>query len=484
MNILNIFRILGLLVMGFSPSMLLPIIIALLYMESTLSIFLWSLFISLGFGLLLWLPTRKYAREIKPREGFLIVTLLWILLSLIASLPFMFSTSPELSVMDAFFETVSGLTTTGATVFVGLDSMPRSILFYRQQLQFIGGGGIILLGIAIMPMLGVGGMQLFKAEIPGPFKEEKLTPRIAQAAKTLWFIYVGLVLLCTLSYWSAGMDFFDAISHSFSTVSTGGFSTHDKSIAYYNGPAIRLVATFFMILGAINFSLHFTALYKGSFAQYWQDSECRAYLILILISSILVSATLFHFKLSSTSYSGSIIESFFQATTFFTTTGFFSADYNSWPSFILIFLTLLGLVGGCAGSTAGGIKIIRVLLMNKQGFREIQRLIHPNGHYVIKIGRSRLHPQTLDAIWGFLWVYIAAFALLLIALMIYELDLLTAFSVLCASISNTGIGIGAVADNFKSLSDPVKFISCLAMLLGRLEFFSVLVLLAPSYWRN
>lgn len=484
MNILHILRILGLLVMGFSGSLLLPILVALWYREPTIPIFLKSLSIALFFGLLLWFPARSHTREIKPREGFLIVTLLWIILSFIASLPFLFSTTPVFSVMDSLFETVSGLTTTGSTVFLNLDNMPRSILYYRQQLQFIGGGGIILLGIAILPMLGVGGMQLFKAEIPGPFKEEKLTPRIAQAAKTLWFIYVGLILLCILSYWSAGMEWFDAICHSFSTVSTGGFSTHDKSIAYFQGPAIRLVATLFMILGGINFSLHFAALNKGGFIHYLKDSECRTYLILILTSTIIVSATLFHFNISQINPGASVIESLFQASTFFTTTGFFSANYSQWPTFILVFLTLLGLVGGCAGSTAGGIKIIRALLMNKQGVREIRRLIHPQGHYVIKIGLSRLQPRTLDAIWGFLWVYIAAFLTLLLSLMILNLDFLTAFSVVSASVSNTGIGIGGVSDGFQSLNDPAKLIACIAMLLGRLEFFSVLVLLAPSYWRN
>lgn len=475
-------RILGLLLMPFSATMLPPILIALWYKEKTILAFSISTLATLLLGVIFWFPFRTQRHELQAREAFLIVTLLWVALSITGALPFAFSESPNISFADAMFETISGLTTTGATVLSGLDYLPRSILYYRQQLQFIGGVGIIVLGIAILPMLGVGGMQLFRAEMAGPFKEDKLTPRITQTAKTLWFIYVGLVIICALCYWAGGMNLFDAIGYSFSTISTGGFGTHDEDFGYFNNSFLELLCVTFMLLGAMNFSLHFTAIQRRSFRHYWQDPECRAFLIFWFAIVLLVGSVLIYYRIFE-HFGTTITKTVFQVTTFFTTTGFFNAHYSYWPTFVPMLLMLVCLIGGCAGSTAGGIKIIRFLILKKQGTREIKRLIHPNGYYVIKLGHNRLYSRALDAILGFFCIFIAVFILLLLTLMGLGLDPLTAISSLIASISNTGIGLWNAPESFRTFSDPIKIILSTAMLAGRLELFTLLVLLAPNYWR-
>lgn len=483
MQIYNTLRILGLLLMLFSITMLPPVLVSIWYHEAQIPVFIAATLATLILGFILWFPNRNEHREVRAREGFLIVTLLWCFLSVASAFPFAFSDTLDTTMVDALFEAVSGLTTTGATILTSLDSLPKSILYYRQQLQFIGGGGIIVFGIAVLPLLGVGGMQLFRAEMTGPFKEDKLTPRIAETAKTLWIIYLGLVLLCAIAYFLAGMGLFDAIVHSFSTISTGGFSTHDKSLGYFNNSAILWVATVFMILGAINFSLHFTAFQSKTLSQYWQDKECRVYLYYLLILTLLVTFALIAY-LMIREPGTAFLESLFQMTSFSTTTGFFNTNYSTWPSFLPVLLMLIALIGGCSGSTAGGIKMIRIILMFKQWQREIQRLIHPNGQYVIKLGYSKLSQRTLDSVWGFFGAFVGIFALLLLLLLATGIDLLTAFSGLVAAITSTGLGLGSIADHFQPLSDSAKFILCIAMLAGRLELFTLLVLLSPSYWRR
>ncbi len=480
--ITNASRILGLLLMPFSATMLPPILIAFWYKENTIFDFCAATTATLILGVLLWFPFRKKSRDLQAREAFLIVVLLWIALSLTGAFPFTFSETPHIPYIDAIFETISGLTTTGATVLSDLDDMPRSILYYRQQLQFIGGGGIIVLGIAILPLLRIGGMQLFRAEMTGPFKEDKLTPRIAQTAKTLWLIYVGLVFICACCYWLAGLNLFDAIGYSFSTISTGGFCTHDDNFNSFHNPILEWLCVVFMLLGAINFSLHFSAIRRRSLSHYWQDPEFKMYFKLWFFIIILISLTLLYYH-AFTNIHTTITKTIFHVTAFFTTTGFFSADFSNWPTFVPILLMFICLLGGCAGSTAGGIKIIRLLVLKKQGAREIQRLIHPNGHYVIKFGLSRLSHKTLDAILGFFCIFVAIFIVLLLLLLAMGLDPLTAFSSLTASISNTGLMLGAAPDNFKSFSDPAKIVISIAMLAGRLELFTLLVLLMPHYWR-
>lgn len=483
MHIINIIRILGMVLMLFSVTMIPPMVVAWWYDERVISMFLLAMIDTFLFGLIIWLPTRMTHREIRAREGFLIVTLLWTGLSVVSALPFVLSQIPNISIADALFESIAGLTTTGATVFTNLDNLPRALLYYRQQLQLIGGGGIILFSIAILPMLGVGGMQLYRAEMPGPFKEDKLTPRIAQTAKTLWYLYLGLVLCCALAYWAAGMSLFDAIGHSFGTVSTGGFSTHDKNLGYFDNPVILCVASVFMLLGAINFSLHYLAVRGKTLRHYWQDMECRSYLYLIGSVIVLVFVILLFYQVFQNP-GITLLESVFQVISFSTTTGFFNHNYSQWPTFIPMLLMMLCLIGGSAGSTSGGIKMIRAILLYKQWFREVKRLIHPNGHYIIKLGYSRLHHRTLDAVWGFFGIFIVSFVIFLLLLIGTGLDLITAFSGLVAAISSTGLGLGGISDHFYFLNEPAKLILCVAMLAGRLEFFTLIVLMTPSYWRT
>ncbi len=389
----------------------------------------------------------------------------------------------DISIVDALFESVSGLTTTGATVLVGLDNLPHSILFYRQELQWLGGMGIIVLAVAVMPMLGIGGMQLYKAEAPGPAKDSKLTPRIAETAKALWYIYLGLTVTCAVAYWLAGMSGFDAVAHSFSTVAIGGFSTHDASIAYFDSQAIEIVAIVFMFLGAINFALHFSVVRSKSLMPYLRDSEFLLYASLLIIISAL-SVYVLYTQSVAHDLGTAFREGVFQAVSIATTSGFVTADYSSWPVFIPVLLIFASFIGGCAGSTGGGIKVIRLLLLIKQGQREITRLIHPNAQVTVKIGKQPVKNSIIDAVWGFFAAYVALFALMMLALMFNGLDQITAFSAVAATINNLGPGLGEVSANYASLSDVNKLILCFSMLLGRLEIFTLLVLLTPAFWRK
>jgi trk system potassium uptake protein TrkH len=385
--------------------------------------------------------------------------------------------------VDALFESVSGITTTGSTVLVGLDHMPHSILYYRQQLQFLGGIGIIILAVAVLPMLGVGGMQLFKAEFTGPSKDNKLTPRITETAKAIWLIYVFLNLVCTLCYWLGGMDLFDAVCYAFATIATGGFAPHDASMGFYHSPFLKIMASLFMFLGAVSFNLHYWALGKQKFGVYSQDPELWFYIKFLLISFgvICVTHMVFGEHLKTNSL---IVDTIFQLVSLATTTGFVSTDFSLWPSFIPILLLFCGVLGGCAGSTSGGIKVIRLLLLQKQGAREIRRLIHPRGQYVIKVGGKPVSPRVIDAIWGFLAIYITTFSVLLLFMLLTENDFYTAYTSLLGTISNSGPGLGKAAQNFSSFSDASKLILSIAILMGRLEIFTIIVLFSPTFWRN
>ena len=362
-----------------------------------------------------------------------------------------------------------------------MDSLPHSILFYRQQLQWLGGMGIIVLAVAILPVLGIGGMQLYRAEIPGPVKDTKLTPRIAETAKSLWAIYLAITIVCSLSYWFAGMSIFDAISHAFSTVSTGGFSTHDASFAYFNSPLIEMVSVIFMMLSGINFSLHYTALRRTNLIIYLHDPEMRAYL-LIMVSAVVLVCT--HLLLKGMGYTlgETVHHGIFQVVSFMTTTGFTTSEFYQWPSFMPVLLIFIGFIGGCAGSTAGGLKVIRVMLLHKQGIREIMRLIHPSAWIPVKIGKKPQSYRVIDAVWGFFALYVVSFVIIMLLMMEAGLDQISAFSAVAACINNVGPGLGTVAMSFSTVSDPVKWLGCFAMLLGRLEIFTLLVLLTPAYW--
>jgi trk system potassium uptake protein TrkH len=368
-------------------------------------------------------------------------------------------------------------------VIIGLDELPPSILYYRQQLQWLGGMGIVVLAVAVLPMLGIGGMQLYRAETPGPMKDTKLTPRITETAKALWYIYLGLTLACTLAYWLAGMSLFDAIGHAFSTIAIGGFSTHDASMGYFDSTLIEMVAVLFMLLSGANFALHFIAVNRRSPRIYLLDSEFRFYLQILLFVALVVMVALY----STGTYQDwgeAFTKGLFQAVSIGTTAGFTTADYSLWPGFIAIVLLFTSFIGGCAGSTGGGIKVIRFLLLIKQGLREITRLVHPSAQIPIRVGAKTITPRVVEAVWGFFALYVASFTLMYLALALTGLDLMTAFSAVAASINNLGPGLAAVGTSYTGINDPAKWILCFAMLLGRLEIFTLLVLLSPAYWRK
>ena len=397
-------------------------------------------------------------------------------------IPFMLSQTLQMSFTDAIFESVSGLTTTGATVLSNLDQLPKSILYYRQQLQWLGGMGIIAIAVAILPMLGIGGMQLYKAETPGPVKDNKLLPRVTETAKALLFLYVTLTAACAFAYYMAGMDAFDAIGHSFATIAIGGFSTHDASIGYFQSPTIELIAVFFMIISGINFALHFLALRTRSIKNYWPDTELKFYLLLIVgISAITVL-----FLILSGTYvpKDAVLKGIFAVVSIGTTTGFSSADFSSWPTFLPFLLFYMAIIGACAGSTGGGMKVIRIVLIIKQGFRELERLIHPSAVIPIKLGKTKVPDRVIESVWGFFSVYVMAYMTMLLVLLATGLDITTAFTAVGASINNLGPGLGDVAQTYGNMPSSSKWVLSLGMLLGRLEVFTLLVLLTPQFWRD
>ncbi len=483
MSFAAIQRILGLLLTLFSLTLLPPLVLSLFAQDGAVMAFVSAFLLTLGVGVLCWLPVRHLRRELRLRDGFVVVVMFWTVLSGTGALPFILAEDPHLSVTDAVFESVSGLTTTGATVITNIDQLPMSILYYRQQLQWLGGMGIIVLAVAVLPILGIGGMQLYRAETPGPMKDNKLTPRITETAKALWFIYLGLTIACGLAYWLAGMSVFDAVGHAFSTVAIGGFSTHDASIGYFNSPLIDVIAVVFMFLAGVNFSLHFVAFRHRSVKGYWHDSEFRFYVLLL---SIVILITVLGLYLTETydDWQDALITGLFQAVSIGTTAGFTTAEFYNWPGFIAILLLFSSFVGGCAGSTGGGIKVIRLLLLVKQGVREITRLVHPNAQIPVRIGEKTVNSRVVEAVWGFFALYVASFTVMYLALASTGLDLMTAFSAVAASINNLGPGLAGVGPHYADMHDPGKWILCFAMLLGRLEIFTLLVLLTPAFWRK
>lgn len=484
MQLTAIQRILGLLLMLFSTTMLPPSLVSAIYGDGFHLSFLQAFALTFATGIIMWLPVHRIRKELRLRDGFVVVVLFWTVLGLFGALPFVIGAEPNLSITDAVFESISGLTTTGATVITGLDSLPHSLLFYRQQLQWLGGMGIIVLAVAILPMLGIGGMQLYRAETPGPMKDNKLTPRITETAKALWYIYLGLTVSCTVAYWLAGMSFFDAVGHAFSTVAIGGFSTHDASMGYFqNMPLIELIAIIFMLLSGINFALHFLAWRGMNLTPYLHDAEFKTYITVLGIISVITTFYL-HMNATFDDFSHSLLHGVFQVVSIGTTTGFTTSNYALWPGFLPVLLLFASFIGGCAGSTGGGMKVIRFLLLLKQGMREINRLVHPNAVIPIKIGGKPLPERVIDSVWGFFATYVAIFSLILLLLMFSGLDQVTAFSAVAATMNNLGPGLGDVALNYASLPAIAKWGLCFAMLLGRLEIFTLLVLLTPAFWRK
>ncbi len=476
-------KTLGALLIFFSFSMVPPLGIAWYYNDGAWQAFIETFLMINAAGLLLWLPLRHLKKDLKPRDCFLLVVMIWVGLSIFGALPFMLSPVPHLSFTNAVFESMSGLTTTGASVIPGIDFLPHAIKYYRQQLQFFGGMGIVVLAVAILPMLRIGGMQLYQAETPGPAKGSRLKPRIAQTAKVLWFIYIGLTILCALSYWACGMSLFDAIGESFSTISTGGFSTHSASFSYYQSSLIEAVASLFMFLGAVNFSLHFMTLKNKSIRHYWHDSEFRSYVLFLTVSIAAITIVLLGYQVYAQPHIA-FIKALFNTLSISTTTGFTSAQFEYWPSFVPILMMFTGLLGGCASSTSGGIKFIRVLITYKQGLRELKRLIHPNVVSPLRLGQHAISDELVDAVRGFMAVFTIFFVLLILLLSAFGLDFESAFGAAIASFANVGVSIGDIFGTFVLVSVPAKWLLITAMLAGRLELFTLLVLFSFSFWRK
>ncbi len=476
----SIARTIGVFSMIFGFTLLVPILLAVGYGEfHELPNFLIPFAGSVGLGGTLWLIGRREPANLGTRDGFLIVVLFWVLLSVLGAWPLMIST--DLKPLDALFEAVSGVTTTGATVITGLDDLPKSVLFYRQQLQWLGGMGLIVLGVAVLPMLGIGGMQLYRAEVPGPSKEEKLTPRLAQTARALWLLYFALTVACAAGYWLAGMNLYDAVAHSLSTVSTGGFSTHDASIGFYDSSLVEWVSVIFMLLAAINFGVHFTVWHQRDPLHYWHDPEARAFLKFVVAVVLVVSLVL----LVEGEYSHlthSVQDATFEVVSLVTSTGFATVDFSHWPDFLPLLLIYISFVGGCGGSTAGGMKVMRVVLLIRQGVQQVRSLIHPHALIPVRIGKRNIDPRLMQGVWGFFGFYMATFALLVLLMIHAGLDERSAFAAVATCMNNLGPGLGEVAYTFQSVSDMGKLLSIIAMLLGRLEIFTLLVLLSPGFW--
>jgi trk system potassium uptake protein TrkH len=477
MNLKAISNLFGILLMLFSLSFIVPISISLLYSDSSLNTFLITFLLVLSVGFVFWFTSKNHKQELSSNDGFIIITLFWLVLAIAGSLPFYLS---GMSVVDSFFESMSGITTTGATVITNIDGLDKSLLMYRQLLQWMGGMGLIVLAIAVMPILGIGGGQIYKTEIPGAMSDQKLTPRITETAKALWTIYFGLTVLCALMYWIAGMNGFDAIAHSLSTVSIGGFSTHDDSIGFFNSFGIELVCIIFMVISASSFALHYGAIFRGRALRYFYDPEFRFFISIILLVFAASSLILF-FNPGSSESQRSVL---FQAVSIVSTTGFTTTDYSLWPSVIGFLLLIGAFIGGCSGSVGGGIKSWRILIMLNHAHKQLIKIIHPRAVVSVKIGSKVVDGSVAESVWGFFSIYVISFMLLLFALLATGLDFTSAFSAIGACLNNLGPGLGEVSANYSSVTSAGKGILAFGMILGRLEIFTVLVLFMPMFWRR
>ena len=475
-------KILGTGLILFSAIQSFPIIISLIYNEQNYLSFLESSLITFASGLFLYgVNYSKDYEDLKIRDGFLLIVLLWFIFSIFASIPFLLKTNP-LTIVNAYFEAVSGLTTTGATIFVNLDNELKSILFYRALLQWVGGLGIVVLALALFPILGIGGMQLYRGEASNPVNNNKLRPKMAETAKSLWFIYLFLTILCFFCYRFSGMTNFDAVTHAFTTIAIGGFSNYDNSFAYFSNNLIYLFASVFMFLSAISFSLHFVAFNKIDITGYFKDKELRFYATIIFVSFILIFIVL-----QSTNANGNfdtLILSVFQTISFATTTGFVSTDQSSLPLFIPYLLIALAGMGACAGSTGGGLKAIRVYILFRQAKNELKKLIHPSSVIPLKIGDNVIDKEISDSVWGFVSVYLFALFFGILLILATGINIETAFSTIFSCLNNLGPALGDATENYASLNDASKIILSFTMILGRLEIYTLLVLFTTFFWRS
>ena len=474
MNLKSIVNLFSVLVLFFSLSYIFPIIISLIFDDGATELFIYTL-LGVGLiGLVGLLATRKVDNELSQKDGFVIIVLFWVVLCFAGSIPFYLS---GMNAIDSIFESMSGITTTGATVISNLDTLPESLLFYRQLLQWMGGMGLIVLAIAVMPLLGIGGGQIYKTEIPGAMGEQKLTPRIKETAQVLWLIYLGLTVLCAILYYLGGMGSFDAVSHAMSTVAIGGFSTHNDSIGHFNSIAIETICIAFMLLSAFSFTLHYFAVFKKKPLKYFYDPEIRFFMSILAIIFIICA------MISNISnYGPNLRELAFHSVSMLTTTGFSISNSSEWP-FSISFILLIGaFIGACAGSVGGGVKSWRVLIMINHAHKNLMRIIHPNSVISLKIGTKNVNDEVATSVWGFFSIYIISFIILLLFVLVTGVDFESAFSAVGACLNNLGPGLGIVSENYANINSASKGILAFAMLLGRLEIFTLLVILTPMFW--
>jgi trk system potassium uptake protein len=481
---LAVVHVLGLMLVVFSVTYLIPLAASLIYDDGTVFDFLLAIVWTSAIGFLMWLLTRPYKGELSIRHGYLLVVAMWTAMPAVATLPLLLVIN-GISFTDAYFETMSAMTTTGATVLVGLDYLPPAINIWRCELQWVGGMGIIVLAVAILPLLGIGGRQLFKAETPGPMKDTALTPRIAETARNLWFVYLVITLSCVAALKWAGMDWLDAVCHAFSAMGLGGFSTHDASIGYFNSPLIEFVMVMFMLFAVVNFSTHFLVWRSKSLKVYLRDAEAVASVGLILVSCIGIALFLWWQNVYSDFLTAFRYASF-NLVSIATSSGYASVDYAQWPIFAPLWMMFLTAIAASSGSTGGGIKMVRTLVLVKQAGREFLRLLHPAAINPMKIGGQVVPNNIVFAVLGFIFLYFMTVVTLTFALLISGMDFISAFTAILASINNCGPGLGRVgpASNYAWLNDFQTWVCTTAMLVGRLEIFTVLILFTPQFWRR
>ena len=484
-RLFTVLHALGLLLVVFSFAYLLPIVTALIYSDQTM---LWDFLLTMMWtfsaGVLMWVLTRRYKGELSIRHGYLLVVAMWTAMPAFATIPLLMML-PGLSFTDAYFETMSAMTTTGATVLTGLDDLPPALNVWRHELQWIGGLGVIVLAVAVLPLLGIGGRQLFKAETPGPMKDNALTPRIADTARNLWIIYVLITLVCILALKWAGMDWLDAGCHAFSAMGLGGFSTHDASIGHFDSPLIEFVLMAFMLFAVVSFVTHFLVWRGKSPGAYLRDSEAVATLGLIL-SSCLGIALFLWWNGVYPEFATALRHTSFNLISIATDSGYASVDYSQWPIFAPLWMLFLGCICASSGSTGGGIKMIRTLVLVKQAGREFIKLLHPSVVNPMKIGGHVVPNNIVFAVLGFIFLYFMTIATLTFVLLISGMDFITGFSAALAMVNNIGPGLGQVgpASNYQSMTDFQTWVCAFGMLVGRLEIFTVLILFTPHFWRR
>jgi trk system potassium uptake protein len=476
-----VLRTFGLLLLAFGATLVPPMGISLLYADGELPHFAAAGAFGIAAGLVLWLPLRTQTVALRSRDGFVVVALVWAVMGLLGAVPFMLTLG--LDFPSAFFESVAGFTTTGSTVLVGLDSLPPSILFYRQEIQWLGGLGVIVLAVALLPMLGIGGMQLYKGETPGPFKDERIAPRVTRSARSLCIVYVVLTVACAAAYWFSGMSVFDAVSHSFSTLSTGGSSTHDDNIGYFNSVGVELVAMVFSLIGSISFNEHFIALRSMQLQRYQRDTQTRVFLLIIGVLALVITGVLYVHG-TYPSLPAALRHGLFASVASVSSSGFTIADFALWPLALPPLLIFAMFVGGCAGSSAGGMKVIRYVVLFKQVGVHIHRLVHPQAIRRMKLDGQPVPDSVVEAVGGFFAVYVVVFVIFMVLAMMDGMDQVTAFGAVATSINNAGPGLGSVAMTFADVTPQGKIMFSIAMLFGRLEIFTFLVLLTPAFWKR